>query len=383
MEKPLHIALVAGEMSGDALGAGMMREIRALHENVTFSGMGGERMAQQGLDSLYPMERLSVMGLVEPLKRLPELLRIRAGLYRHCRANPPDVFVGIDSPDFCLGLEARLRRHGIPTVHYVSPSVWAWRGRRIRTIARSVDLMLTLFPFEVSIYARHLVPVRYVGHPLADRMPWQVDVEGARNRLGLTENTWTLALLPGSRQEEVARLAPPFLATAAECQRQWDNVQVILSAASEARREELQTLLKTHAPGLEVRLVTGNSHDVMAAADQLLVASGTVTLEALLLKKPMVVCYRMAGLSHAIISRMLKVPYFSLPNLLARQALVPEYVQEQVNPATLFAALARQREDRGERERLREEYQRIHERLAQNADRQAAEAVLEMARRGS
>lgn len=374
MKQPLRVGILAGELSGDMLGAGLMSALREKHADIRFEGIGGELMTAQGLDSQVPMDRLSVMGLVEPLRRLPELLRIRADLFRHFRADPPDVFVGIDSPDFCLGLEEKLRQCGIPTVHYVSPSVWAWRRRRIRRIARAVDLMLTLFPFEAAFYEQHGVPVRFVGHPLADQIPEQTDVPAARRLLGIAENSEVLALLPGSRHGEVARLAPPFLAAAGLLQQQRPGLEVLIPAASPARREQLEQLLAA-GPALKARVIDGQARTVLAAADRVLIASGTATLEALLMKKPMVVCYRMATLSHAIISRMLKVSSFSLPNLLAGEKLVPELLQNEVEPDNLLKALLRQEDNQAV---LEARFTDIHRLLRRDASREAADAILEL-----
>lgn len=373
-KRSLRIGILAGELSGDMLGAGLMAALHEQRDGIRFEGIGGELMAAQGLESRVSMDRLSVMGLVEPLMRLPELLKIRADLLQHFLADPPDVFIGIDSPDFCLSLEEKLRRAGITTVHYVSPSVWAWRQRRIRRIARAVDLMLTLLPFEAAFYEQHGIAVRFVGHPLADQIPEQTDVAAARQILDIAENAEVLALLPGSRQGEVARLAPPFLDTAALLQQQRPNLDVIIPAASPARREQLVHML-AERPGLQARIIDGQARSVLAAADRVLIASGTATLEALLMKKPMVVCYRMAPLSHAIISRMLKVASFSLPNLLAGEKLVPELLQDEVQPAQLLDALLRQEDDQ---EYLVTRFTEIHARLRKDANRQAANAVLEL-----
>lgn len=375
MSTSLRVGILAGEMSGDLLGAGLMKELRSRYPEVSFEGIGGDLMQAQGLSSRVPMDRLSVMGLVEPLKRLPELLRIRRELFEHFRQNPPDVFIGIDSPDFCLDLEKKLRACGIPTVHYVSPSVWAWRRRRIRKIARAVDLMLTLFPFEADFYHQHQVPVCCVGHPLADEIPEQVDSMAARQELGLETERPVLALLPGSRHGEVERLCRPFLETANLCQERGESWQFVIPAANPKRAEQLSTILEDF-PTLKVTVIDGKARTVMAAADQILIASGTATLEALLLKKPMVVCYRMAPLSYAIISRLLKVENFSLPNLLAGRVLVPELVQEEVEAENLYQHLKQQREL--QQPEIRDSFARIHQDLRRNASAEAARAVLKL-----
>jgi lipid-A-disaccharide synthase len=378
MNKILRIGILAGESSGDILGAGLMSAIKRQHPAVRFEGIGGELMTEQGLDSMVPMERLSVMGLIEPLKRLGELLRIRKRVLQHFLSNPPALFIGIDSPDFNLGLEQQLKAAGIKTVHYVSPSVWAWRQKRVKKIKKAVDLILTLFPFEAKFYQAHGIAVLFVGHPLADIIPMHSDSAEARRLLGLPTDKTLLAMLPGSRSSEVSRLAPEFLACAARCQKKWPNMQFAIPCANAERYQELDALLKTNFPSLPVKLFQGHSRQVVAAADCLLIASGTATLEALLLKKPMIVCYKMASLSFAVISRMLKVPYFSLPNLLAGKKLVAEKVQEDVDGDSLYRDLKKLLENREAQESLNQEFKQIHQQLQQSANEKAAQAVLEL-----
>ncbi len=334
----MRIGVLAGEASGDLLGSRVLAALRARFPGLLVEGIGGPLMEAQGLHSMFPMERLSVMGLVEPLKRLPELLRIRRAVYQHFAANPPDVFLGIDSPDFNLHLERRLRKNGIRTAHLVSPSVWAWRRGRIRTIGRAADLMLCLFPFETEIYDRHGIPACFVGHPLADEIPPQADRAAARQALGLDPAATVLALLPGSRAAEVRLLAPLFL-QAARLLRQSDPALVFaLPAANAARSVELEHLLGSFQD-LDITLVQGRSRQVMAAGDGALLASGTATLEAALLKRPMVVAYRMGALSWLLLSWLVKTPYAALPNILAGRALVPELLQQAATPAAMAAAL--------------------------------------------
>ncbi len=372
----LHIGILAGESSGDILGAGLMQALRQLNPDIRFSGIGGPLMQQQGLQSRVPMERLSVMGLIEPLKRLPELLRIRRDIVRHFTSDRPDVFIGIDSPDFNLGVERRLREQGNRTVHYVSPTVWAWRQRRLSKIAAAADLVLTLFPFEADFYKQHEVAVSFVGHPLADDIPLEPDRLAARQQLGLSATDQVLALLPGSRQGEVARMGPVFLQTAQLLARQNPGMQFLLPCANAERKQQLQALLPA---GLgTVHLLDGQSRVAMAAADAVLLASGTAALEARLLKRPMLVCYKMAPLSYAIISRMLKVPYFSLPNLLAGEALVEELVQDAVNAANLAAKVQALLQSGVRQQHLGERYRDIHRALLGGASDKAAHAVLGM-----
>jgi lipid-A-disaccharide synthase len=334
-------------------------------------------MQAQGLDSMFPMDRLSVMGFVEPLKRLPELLHIRGAVYEHFRANPPDVFLGIDSPDFNLRLERKLRDCGIPAVHLVSRSVWAWRQGRINKIKRSVDLMLCLFPFETDIYRQHDIRVAFVGHPLADEIPAVVDKVGARQALGLPEQGRMIALLPGSRGGEVRLLAPLFLAAARQLWQADPDLSFVIPAANEARRAELAAMLQTCGE-LPVTLVDGRSREVMAAADAILLASGTATLEALLLKRPMVVAYRMSALSWALVSRLATTRFAALPNILAGRALVPELIQEQATPEAMAAALQPLLAgDAAVAEQL-QEFDKIHSSLRQDYAVRAATAIAEL-----
>ncbi|AOS98506.1 Lipid-A-disaccharide synthase [Microbulbifer aggregans] len=370
----LRIGIVAGEASGDILGAGLVAALQERFDEVIVEGIAGPRMLALGAKSLFPMERLSVMGLVEPLKRLPELLGIRKRLRQHFLANPPDVFVGIDSPDFNLGLEESLKAAGIPTVHYVSPSVWAWRKGRIKKIARAVDHMLTLLPFEADFYQEHGVPVSFVGHPLADDLPLAPDVEGAREELGFDVEDRIVALLPGSRGGEVRYLGPLFLQAARWCHQRQPDLKFVLPAANDARLSEIQALLKDF-PELPLTLLDGRSHEALTACDAVLIASGTATLETLLLKKPMVVSYKMGAMSYAIFSRLLQTPWVSLPNLLARRELVPEILQDAATPESLGAELLKFFQDPLLRDQLQREFNDIHQQLRRNASARAADAV--------
>jgi len=370
----MRIALVAGEASGDILGAGLMRAIKAQHPGIVFEGIGGPLMEAEGLRSRVPMERLSVMGLVEVLGRLRELLKIRRDLADSWLANPPDAFIGIDAPDFNLGLEARLRAATIPCVHYVSPSVWAWREGRVKKIAKAVDLMLCLLPFEVPFYAKHRVDARFVGHTLADELPLTPDVAGARQALNLDPDATYLALLPGSRGGEVERLGPLFLDTAERCLAARPGLQFLLPAANAARRAQIEQQLAGRS--LPITVTDGRSREVMLASDAVLLASGTAALEGMLLKKPMVVAYRFAALSWAIISRLVKVKYVALPNLLADEALVPELLQSAATPERLAATLLAQLADDGRNEALVNRFTDLHRRLKQDASAQSATAIL-------
>jgi lipid-A-disaccharide synthase len=335
----VRIGVLAGEASGDILGSRVLAALRDRYPDLRVEGIGGPLMEAQGLSSMFPMERLSVMGFVEPLKRLPELLRIRRRVFEHFRDDPPDLFLGIDSPDFNLRLERKLREHGVTTAHLVSPSVWAWRQGRIHKIKHSVDMMLCLFPFETDIYQQHGIPVRFVGHPLADEIPDRVSRESAREALGVDPSGALLALLPGSRGGEVGLLTPLFLQAARLLQSGEERLSVIIPAASEARRQQIAQLLQQY-PELSVTLVDGRSREVMAAADAILLASGTATLEATLLKRPMVVAYRLSALTWFLVSRLVKTEFAALPNILAGRALVPELIQDAATPEALAAAVA-------------------------------------------
>ncbi len=377
----LRIGVLAGEASGDILGSRVLAALRDQCDELVVEGIGGPLMAEQGLESLYPMERLSVMGFVEPLKRLPELLRIRSGVYRYFRDNPPDLFLGIDSPDFNLQLECKLRACGIPTAHLVSPSVWAWRQGRMRKIKRAVDLMLCLFPFETAIYRDHDVPVRFVGHPLADELPARVAAGAARVELGLHPPGRLLALLPGSRGGEVRLLAPLFLQAARLLWQRHPSLTFVIPAANEAREAELRSMLQDQAD-LPVTLVSGRSREVMAAADAILLASGTATLEAALLKRPMVVAYRMAAFSWWLISRLARTEYAALPNVLAGRALVPELLQDGATPEAMADSLERLLDSEAAADQLRY-FDSIQQQLAQGYAVQSAQALLELAREQS
>ena len=371
-----RIALVAGEQSGDILGAGLISELRKHWPQAHFFGIGGPRMQALGFQTLAPIEALSVMGLIEPIKHLPELLSLRRHLRQYLLKNPPAVFIGIDAPDFNLGLECQLRRASILTVHYVSPSVWAWRQWRIKKIARSVDLMLTLYPFEERFYQQSGIPVHCVGHPLADEIPLRTDRLAACQTLGLTTQPEPLlAILPGSRFSEVERLAPLFLQTAGWIVEQRKDMRFILPAATPALAQHLQALIQQQAAGLKINLIDGEARAAMAAADAVLLTSGTATLEALLLKRPMVVAYQTAPITAWLARRLVKAPYFSLPNLLASERLVPEFFQEQATVETLGKAMLALLDEKNHMENLQQRFMELHQELRCNASEQAALAI--------
>ncbi|WP_095189357.1 lipid-A-disaccharide synthase [Pseudomonas sp. Irchel 3E19] len=368
----LRIALVAGEASGDILGAGLMRALKAQHPAVEFIGVGGPLMQAEGLTSYFPMERLSVMGLVEVLGRLRELLKRRKELIATLIAEKPDVFIGIDAPDFNLNIELKLRQAGIKTVHYVSPSVWAWRQKRVLKIREGCDLMLTLLPFEAKFYEEKGVPVRFVGHTLADTIPLEADRAAARAELGLPDGP-LVALMPGSRGGEVARLGALFLDTAERLRAMRPGLRFVMPCANAERRAQIEALLAGR--DLPVTLLDGQSHLALAACNAVLIASGTATLEALLYKRPMVVAYRLAPLTFWILKRMVKSPYVSLPNLLAQRLLVPELLQDDATVEALAQTLSPLIEGGEEQTRGFDE---IHRTLRLDASNQAAAAVLNL-----
>ncbi|MEM7254581.1 MAG: lipid-A-disaccharide synthase [Pseudomonadota bacterium] len=375
----MRIALVAGESSGDILGAQLMQELRARHPDVEFEGILGPKMLAIGGTSHYPMDRLSVMGFVEALGRFMELIPIRNKMIKGWLRDPPDLFIGIDAPDFNLTLERRLRAGGIRTVHYVSPSVWAWRRYRIRKIARSVDHMLTLFPFEARFYERYNVPVTFVGHPLADEIPLESDRTEARAGLDLPLDKHIIAVLPGSRSSEVKYLGETLFQTCQWMLARRDDVHFVVPAATDTLRATLTEMrtrvLTTRATAMT--LVTGQSHQAMAAADAVVLASGTATLEALLLKRPMVITYK----AHPITFHIMKflvgqhLNHIGLPNLLAGEEVAPEILQDDATPERLGEALLDQLESDGVRSDILSKFQAIHTELRRGATAQAADAI--------
>ncbi len=380
----MRVGLVAGEASGDLLGAGLIDAIRARVPGAQFAGVAGPRMIAAGCEAWEPSERLSVMGLAEVLRVLPELLRLRRRLAGRLLAWRPDVVVGIDSPDFNLGLERRVRG-AVPTVHYVSPSIWAWRPRRIRKIARAADMVLCLLPFETAPYEAAGVAARYVGHPLADRIPEHSDPLPARRALGLDGDRPVLAVLPGSRGTELKFLADDFAAAVAWLAGARPALQFVAPMARPDLRRHFEEALASRAAGVDVRVLDGGAQEAMAAADVVLLASGTATLEATLIKRPMVVAYRVAPLTRWLLEtfRLLKIRYFALPNLLAGRELVPEVLQDAVGPERLGREVLRWLDDEGARDALVEDFARIHAELRRDASARAAEAVIGLCSTGA
>lgn len=371
----MKIYLVAGEISGDILGAGLISELKALYPNAEFRGLGGELMQKQGLTSLYPLETLSVMGVVEILKHLPKLIKVRKHLYNDALAWGADLMIGIDSPDFNLGLEKKIRQQNIKTVHYVSPSVWAWRQGRIKGIKKSVDLMLALLPFEADFYKQHAMPVTFVGHPTADKIPLEPNKSEARKALQLAEKQQPLiGLLPGSRGGEVTRLGALFLQTAQQLKKLHPQAVFMMPAASPKRFEELQQLLAEN-PVADLQLIQGKADLVLQAADVCLVASGTVALEALFCKTPMVVSYKLAPFTWWLSKVMLKSKWVSLPNLLAQKNLVHERLQDQANLKQLTQDLDELISKPAIAAKQTQAFYATHQQLKCNASKQAAKAV--------
>jgi lipid-A-disaccharide synthase len=374
---PIRYVVVAGEASGDILGANLIAHLKILQPNAIFEGIGGPLMEAQGFKTVVPMDRLSVMGLVEVLARLIELLGIRKRLYQSCLDNPPTAFIGIDSPDFNMPLARKLKKAGIPTVHYVSPSVWAWRQKRIFNIKKSVDLMLALFPFELPIYHEHNIPIVCVGHTLADEIPLDSDALEARDTLNLGPiNGPVFGILPGSREGEVSRLAPLFVETMKRIKHKEPDAVFLMPAANAARRVQIESILE--GANAEAILIDGQSRTVMAASDAILLASGTAALEAMLVKRPMVVSYRVNKLTYAIMSRMIKVPYVSLPNLLANEALVPELLQDAATPDNLAIRLLQTWRSFNGDKTIQTKYLNLHKMLRKNAGETAAQAIISM-----
>jgi lipid-A-disaccharide synthase len=379
----MRVALVAGEASGDLLGAGLIRAIRARVPDATFEGVAGPAMVAAGCERIEDAEALAVMGLIEPLTEIPRLLRLRRDLASRWRRSPPDVFVGIDAPDFNFGLEKKLRKSGIRTVHYVSPTVWAWRAGRIGTVRAAADRLLCILPFEKAIYDDHGVDAVYVGHPKADSISADVDRDAARRILGVGPGP-VVAVLPGSRSGEVTRLGPLFAAAAARLAAASDAIEFVTPAATPGLRALIEGQLAAAGVAERFRITDGGSIEAMAAADVVLLASGTAALEAALLCRPTVAAYRVATLTAFILRlfRLLKVESFTMPNLLTGEPLIPEFIQEAATPAALADAVSGLLADPERRAAIAGRFAKLREELALGADARAAEAVIDLAVRG-
>ncbi len=380
LEPVLTFAMVVGEHSGDTLGAGLMQQLQLSYPNAKFIGIGGPKMLALGFESLFDMEELSVMGVFEVLGRLRRLLHIRKSLYEYFVANKPNVFIGIDAPDFNIALEAKLKVQAIKTVHYVSPSVWAWREKRVFKIAKATNMVLSLLPFEKAFYDKHQIPCTFVGHSLADDIPLVSDKHSAREALGIVDNAKVLALMPGSRGGELSRLVEPFLHTAQKLlsnnPEKAAELIFVVPMVSEKRAQQFHQLHQQIAPELSVQVIVGKTQQVMAASDCLLTASGTVTLEAALIKRPMVICYKFNPLTYYMFKGFVKLKWFSLPNLLANKGLVPELLQTNVTVENILPLVEeRLFEDQSA---LNQAFTEIHLALKQNASEQAAKAVINL-----
>ncbi|HFG1591020.1 TPA: lipid-A-disaccharide synthase [Vibrio cholerae] len=376
MNRPLRIGIVVGELSGDTLGEGFIKAIRARYPDAEFVGIGGPKMNALGCQSLFDMEELAVMGLVEVLGRLPRLLKVKAELVKYFTANPPDVFVGIDAPDFNLRLELSLKQAGIKTVHYVSPSVWAWRQNRIHGIAAATHLVLAFLPFEKAFYDKFNVPCEFIGHTLADSIPLASDKLAARQLLGLDEQRRWLAVLPGSRGSEMKMLAEPFIATCQKLQARYPDLGFVVALVNAKRHAQFEQAWQQVAPELNFVLVDDTARNVITAADAVMLASGTVALECMLLKRPMVVGYRVNAFTAFLAKRLLKTPYVSLPNILAGEELVKELLQEHCTVDNLYHEVSRLLES--DNQALMDKFTEMHQWIRKDADQQAAQAVLHL-----
>ena len=376
----MKIGLVAGEPSGDLLGAGLIREVKARVPDAQFEGVAGPAMAAAGCEVWEPAESLEVFGLVEPLTEIPRLLKLRRSLVRRWQASPPDVFVGIDAPDFNFGLEKRLRKSGIRTVHYVSPTVWAWRPGRIKTVGKAADRVLCILPFEPSLYDQEGVDAVFVGHPKATSMPTDIDIGAVRQLLDLGDGH-VVAVLPGSRKSEVARLGPLFAATAARLAANDPDIRFVTPVALPDLRATIEAQLQEAGVLDRFRLTDGDSAEAMTAADVVLLASGTAALESAMLCKPTVAAYKVASLSALLIRlfRLVITEKFTMPNVLTDEPLIPEFIQEDAQPEAMADAVAALLADPARREEISRRFAKLRQELALGADERAAEAVIELA----
>lgn len=371
----IRIGIVAGEASGDLLGSHLIQALKKKRPDIEFVGIAGPKMISEGAVSLYPIERLSVRGYLEVIKHLWGLLKLRRSLLQYYLENPPDLFIGIDAPDFNFWLEKKLKAKGVATIHYVSPSIWAWRRNRINKIKKSVTEILALFPFEPTLYEQEGVKVSYVGHPLADMLPLLPDTIGARETLKLAEHDFVVAMLPGSRQSEVEQHADLFVQTAKRIYAEKPNAKFLVPLITRETRQIFERTI-FYEPDLPMELLYGHAHDAMEASDVVIVASGTATLEAALLKKPMVITYRMPALSWQLLKRMRLQPYVGLPNILAGKFVVPELLQNEATPEKLAAAALKLVKDKDQIQVVEDEFTLIHHALRQNTAEKAAQAVL-------
>lgn len=381
----MRIAIIAGEASGDILGSRLIKSLKKYYPDASFEGVAGKEMQQAGCISLYSMERLSVMGFSEVLSRLFELLRIRKKLTQRWLTTPPDLFIGVDAPDFNLKIESRLYEADIPTVHYVSPSVWAWREARVNKMIGSMDLMLTLFPFEVAFYKKYRLPAEFTGHPLADEIPLKSNREEARNKLDLPVDPYILAVLPGSRMGEIKRISPDFLQALNELHKRHPDWLFVSPMISNKIEKEFSRLSQKIAPDVPIKLIKGQSRIIMEASNQILMASGTAVLEGMLVGRPMVAAYRVSRLTARIIRMfdMIKSTYYTLPNNLADEYLVPELIQEEITQQNIIDEIEKQNIQSEEiRQHMMKRFAEIHVQLRQGASDRAAKALYNLLEEG-
>ena len=377
MAKPLRVGMVAGEASGDLLAAHLIAALKAKRPAIEFAGIGGPRMMAEGFESHFPMEKLSVRGYAEALRHYREIMGIRGRLVKGMLQDRPDLFIGVDSSDFNLGIERKLKDAGIPAIHYVSPSVWAWRRWRVRRIARSVNRILVMFPFEEPLYKAVGVPVTYVGHPLADIIPFEPPKDDARAQLRLPSGKLIVALLPGSRRSELKYMADTFVLAAHRFRQEVHDVHFVVPMVTRETRELFERAIHVNQrTDLPLTLLFGHSHEALAAADIALVASGTATLETALFKTPMVIAYRQSPITWALMRQMVYLPYVGMPNILAGERLVPELLQDEATPANLAGALLSLLRDTEARKRQVERFREFHQLLRQNTAEKAADAIL-------
>lgn len=376
-DKILRIGIVAGEASGDILAAGLIKQLKKRFPNAIFEGIAGPKMQAQGCQTLFDMEELSVMGLVEVLSRIRRLMFVRKSLVTHFLANPPDVFIGVDAPDFNLGVELKLKKHGVKTVQYVSPTVWAWRENRIFKIAKATNMVLSIFPFEKQVYDKHQIPCEFVGHTMADDIAIKPDQQKAREALKIKENEVVLAMLPGSRKREVESLFDVFIQSCLLLKTDVKKFKVLIPVVNRHRKAQVDEYIQTHKPNLDIQVVIGHAREVMIASDAVLLASGTATLEAMLCKRNMVAAYKLSGLTYQMMKWLYKAKYFALPNVLAGEKIVPELLQNEVTPkaiSQLLVPMLTQKNTEAQ-QLLIGKFEALHQSLKRDADVQSAMAV--------
>jgi lipid-A-disaccharide synthase len=378
VNKPLTVALVAGETSGDILGAGLIRALKKNHPNIEFVGIAGPQMQAEGCQAWYEMDELSVMGIVEVLGRLRRILSIRRDITQRLIQLKPDIFIGIDAPDFNLSLEGKLKQAGIKTIHYVSPSVWAWKQKRVFKIKRNTNLILAFLPFEKAFYDKFDVPCRFIGHKMADDIALNPNQHAMRQQLGIPLNSRCIALLPGSRHAEVALLSAPFLKAAILLRKRYPDLHIVVPLVNAKRRQEFEQIKAEIAPTLDVQLLDGHAREAMIASNAAILASGTVALECMLAKCPMVVGYKMKPFTFWLAKKLIKTPYVSLPNILAGKAIVPELLQQDCTPENITNHIISFLES--DNSILKETFLSLHNQIRCNADEQAAQAVIDVIR---